>query len=54
MRTRGRRRKRRRAHRVLDPTYPELSLARATLVNVYLLVDRILDWFLQHFSNIKP
>ena len=32
MRTRGRRRKRRRSHRVLDPTYPELSVARATLV----------------------
>ena len=32
MRTRGRRRKRRKSHRVLHPTYPELSVARATLV----------------------
>ena len=32
-RTRGRRRrKRRRLHSVLDTTYPELSVARATLV----------------------
>ena len=28
----GRRRKRRISHRVLDHTYPELSVARATLV----------------------
>ena len=34
IRTRGRRRKRRGSHRVLDPTYPELLVARATLVHL--------------------
>ena len=33
-RRRGRRRKRRISHRVLDHTYPELSVARATLVKM--------------------
>ena len=47
MRTRGRRRKRRRSHRVLDPTYPELSVARATLV---FYSNKYISYIIQKYS----